>query len=104
MAKDNLIRIKISALVIIELDFALTKFYKFSKIDVIEKLFSLIQVPYLEIEKRDIFLQVFPLYLKSNFSLVDLSLLYEAMDDDRELLTFDRKLKKLSLLTTNPSS
>jgi len=77
------------------LDFNLSKLYRFSKTEVVEKLFTLISIPYLNFEKRELLIKAIPLYRQVNFDLVDILFFCEAKLTGKELLTFDRKLKKL---------
>lgn len=95
-AKLGQIRITVPYLAIIELDFNLSKLYKFSKREIAEKLFNFISIPFLEFEKREEILKALTLYPKVNLDLVDILLYCEAKLSGKELLTFDRKLKKLN--------
>ena len=98
LAKEGKINITVPYIVFLELDFALSKIYQFSKDKIVDKLLSIIASPYLDIEKRYVLLKAVPAYRKFNFSLIDLLLYFEANLSGKELLTFDRKLKKLKVV------
>lgn len=95
MAKEEKIKLFIPLLVFIELDFALINLYQFTKNEVVQRLVSLLNFPFLTIEKRDILLKSLILYNQVSLELVDIVLFFEAKLSGRELLTFDKKLKKL---------
>lgn len=94
-AKHGEIEISVPYLAIIEADFNLTKLYRFSKSEVVEKLLTLISIPYLNFEKRELLVKAIPVYRRVNFDLVDILLLHEAELSGQEFLTFDKKLKNL---------
>lgn len=98
-AKIGKITITIPFLVFVELDFVLTKVYKFLKLQVIEKMKYIAEIGYLDIEKRNLILEVLYLYESSNLSFVDLLFYLEAKNTGKELLTFDRKLAGLKYST-----
>lgn len=95
LAKEGKVSLFVPVLVIIEIDFALRKYYKFQKAKVVKKLEFILKTPYFEIEKREIMLNVLSDYKNNNMDLVDILLIHEAKLLDRELLTFDKKLKTL---------
>ncbi|OGG18176.1 hypothetical protein A3D78_05350 [Candidatus Gottesmanbacteria bacterium RIFCSPHIGHO2_02_FULL_39_14] len=91
------ISIMIPIVVFTETVYAMVKLYKFERIIVADKLKTIVNNAYLEIERREILLQALTQFADSNFSLIDLLLYFEAKKTDKELLTFDRKLKKLNI-------
>lgn len=94
-AENKRITIFISFLVFIEVDFALKKFYKIPKKEAIKKMKVLANIDYLDIEKKELLNQSLTLYNKNNIDFVDAIFYSEAKLLDYELLTFDKKLKKL---------
>ncbi|OGG20044.1 hypothetical protein A3D03_03280 [Candidatus Gottesmanbacteria bacterium RIFCSPHIGHO2_02_FULL_40_13] len=94
-AKQKKIYITVPFLVFFESVFMLMKLYKMEKRDVVEKLTVLAGLSYLDIEKRNILLQALSFFSKTNISFVDSVLLVEARQTGKQLLTFDKKLKKL---------
>ncbi len=94
-AKEKKISFTVNILVFMELDFALTKFYKFTKEKVIESLKFVAELQYLNIEKSAVILAALNLYKENNISFVDAIFAAEANINGQELLTFDRKLKNL---------
>ena len=91
-AKSNKILIYIPLLVFVEMDFALSRFYKFSKSKLIEVMENISNMPYIEIEKREIILEALDEYKRNNLDFVDLIFYCEAQFSGRKLLTFDKKL------------
>lgn len=94
-AKEGKISLIVSFIVIIELVFTLTKFYRWERQEVVHKLIELIEVPQLKIEKREALIKAMQLYSEQNISFVDAILVTEAQLNKYELLTFDKKLQQL---------
>lgn len=95
-AKKREVKITVPFIVFVELDFALSRWYKFDKTRIIETLFEFIKVPYLDIEKYSILLESLLVYSENSISFVDALFLTEARQTGKQLLTFDKKLKKLA--------
>ena len=95
-AKSRKFKIEIPLVVFIEANYALIKFYRLPKSEVVDKLMMTLNLPFIVIEKRDVLLAALILYGRTNFSLTDLILLTQAEKEGKELLTFDQRLKKLS--------
>lgn len=94
-AKKEKIFIAVPFFVFFECVFMLMKLYKMEKSDVVAKLTILAELSYLDVEKRSIVLKALSLFSKTNISFVDSILLTEAIQTGKQLLTFDKKLKKL---------
>lgn len=95
-AQKRHVRIIIPQIILFEIDFILRKYYSFEKQQVIEKLKSLLAVPYFLIESRNIFQKALLIYYGKNLSFVDCFLLSKAEQEKAELFTFDKDLKKLN--------
>lgn len=96
-AKKGQITIIVPQIVLFEIDFALEKYYKQDKQEVIEKLKSLLSASYLQIESREVFHTALVFYEKNAISFVDCFLLARAELEGIELFTFDKKLKSLAV-------
>ena len=96
-AKSKEISIYVPIAVFVEVDYELIKLYKLPKVEVAKKLIDIANVSYLDIEKRDIIRKALEIYQEKSLDLVDFILYFEAQQTGRTLLTFDKKLKKLSL-------
>ena len=96
-AKKSEIRLIVPQIVIFEINFTLGKYYGFTKEDIIEKLKTIIEAPYLQIADRHILRQAFKLHLKFNLSLTDCFIYCLAQEKDAQIFTFDKALKKLKL-------
>ena len=94
-AKQKEISISIPLVVFVELVFALKKFYQFTKTEIVRKLGDIAGFQYLEVEKREVLIKALLRYKELNISFVDLLIYFEAVLSGKQLLTFDRKLKKL---------
>lgn len=94
-AKKGQITIIVPQIVLFEIDFALEKYYKQNKQEVIEKLKSLLSASYFVIESRDIFQKALLFYSENNISFVDCFLLARAKLEEAELFTFDQELLSL---------
>lgn len=98
-AKIGKISIRVSIIVFVELNFALMKFYRISKSEIIDKLALIAQIPYLDIEMREIVLRALNIYSKYSIEFVDSIFLAQSELTGKELLTFDQKLKSLRFKT-----
>ena len=96
-AKNREITLNVPLLVVPEVLFALTRFNNIKKEKATKFLFEFINLPYLNVNFREILNQVFPKYMKMNLSFVDLFLYFQAKSEGIELLTFDEKLRKLKI-------
>ena len=91
-AKLGKISLTIPVFVFVEAVYTLTKFYGISKTDVVDKLRDVAQISYLNVEKRNILVLALTDYKTTSVSFIELLLFYEAKENDKELLTFDKKL------------
>jgi len=94
-AKTKEINIFVSQIVIFEIEFALRKYYKFPKNEVIEKLRTILTTPYLKVQDIEIFQEAIPLYFIKNIDFVDCFLLINAKRKNSKIFTFDEGLKKM---------
>lgn len=95
-AKAGDITIYAPLLVFVESVFILKKLYKFGKKEIAENLKYIIDLSFLDIEKRLIIIDGLVLYTNYNISFVDALFVTEAKQSGKQLLTFDKKLKKLA--------
>jgi predicted nucleic-acid-binding protein len=95
-AKEGKIQLLVPSIVIFEISFVLGSVYKFTKEKIIQNIESLLSVKYLSIDELTILKQAVTLYKTSSNSLVDCFLLEKANSQGIKLLTFDKKLSKLS--------
>ncbi len=96
-ARQGKISIHIPYIIFLELEYALKKIYGFPKHEIVSSLMSLAKSSYLKIERQQLIISALNLYLKYNFSLVDLILFSHALYENKELLTFDKRLRKLNI-------
>lgn len=96
LAKNKKAIIYVSQITIFEISFTLDKYYHFPKSDVVERLKTIIQAPYLQVQDRSIFDKALLIYSENNISLADSFVLIYALEKKAELFTFDKKLKNLS--------
>ena len=95
-AKSLQITAYVPQIVIFELNFILDKYYHFKKVEIIDKLKSIIQSPYLHIQDKTIFSNALKIYEQNSISLSDSFVISYAKDQEADLFTFDRNLKKLA--------
>ena len=93
-AKAKKVDLKVAQIVIFEIEFTLTKYYLFPKNEVIDRLESLVGVPYLDIQDRGIFQRAINLYQDKNLSLPDCFLRAKSEIEGLDIFTFDKKLAK----------
>ncbi|MEK7534609.1 MAG: PIN domain-containing protein [Patescibacteria group bacterium] len=94
-AKNGKIKLIIPQIVIFEINFALKKYYRLEKEDIIEKIEPILSTEYIEVESRELFFMAIGLHRRENISFVDCFLLSKAKVEEAELFTFDEKLGKL---------
>ncbi len=94
-AKKSEIVLLVPQIIIFEIDFALEKYYGFSKQEVVDKLQTIVDMPYFKMQERDILRSALILYVQNNLSLVDCFLHAKAQEEGIEIYTFDKALQKL---------
>lgn len=94
-AKKSEIKLIVPQIVIFEINFILQKYYGFDKEDIVDKLQTIVETPYLQVVDADIFREVFKLYLESNSSLVDCFIVCFAKKSNVQIFSFDKDLLKL---------
>jgi len=87
--------IVVDQIVVFEVEFALRKYYKLSKAEVIDTLGSLMVTPYLKIQDADIFSETLAMFSAASLSFVDCFLICHAKSHNFSLFTFDKDLQKL---------
>lgn len=85
--------IYISTIVMAEVVFILTNYYKIDKSRICNELLSLIKQP--NIKTQNFISFALQIYSNENFSFYDSLLLSEAIEKNAQLKTFDKKLSKL---------
>ncbi len=94
-AKKEELEIIVPQIVIFEVAFALDKFYKLSKEEVVDKLRTIITAPYLKIQDINIFQEAVILFKDTPLDFVDSFLQCFAQSKSSTLFTFDKKLQNL---------
>ena len=94
-AQKKELQIVVPQIVIFEIQFALDKYYKFKKDDVIKRLETIVPADFLNIESRSTFMRCIIIFENNNVSFVDSFLKAEAEKEGMELFSFDKKLVKL---------
>jgi|SRR3989338_9030408 len=94
-ARSAQITAYVPQIVIFELNFILDKYYNFKKVEIIDKLKSVIQSPYLHVQDRTILQEALKIYEKNTVSLADSFVLSFAQEKGAEVFTFDKNLQKL---------
>lgn len=95
-AQNKKLRIFVCQIVIFEIDFILGKFLKQPKNEVLEKVKTIVNSPYIDVEDKEYFTQAIELNSKNNVDLVDCFIYSKAMGNNAEVLSFDEDFKKLS--------
>lgn len=95
-AKKRKVKIVFLPQVILEMEFVLKSVYSSPKEEIIKYLFPLVKTDYLEIADREIWLEAFKIFEKTNLPLFDIFLFLKAKQQKGEILSFDRDFKKLA--------
>lgn len=96
--KKDKTKIEVPQIIIFEIEFALSKYYKFSKSEIIDKLEAILAAPYFSIQDVNIFIRSLKYYREKNHSLVDLFLIAKAEIENAKIFTFDKGIIKLSAI------
>lgn len=94
-AKKDQVKLLVPQIIIFEIEYALSKFYKFPKDQIVDKLDAILSAPYFFIQDGGIFKRAVLIYKDKNFSLVDCFLRAKSEIEETEIFTFDQKLVKL---------
>ena len=86
----------IPVIVFVELVYVLYKQYRLGRTDIQTRLTVVAQMPHLDVENRHIILEALSTWAKTTVSFIDCLLLSVANDTRKELLTFDKRLQRLS--------
>jgi len=96
-AKKGTISLTIPTVVVNEVLYVLVKVYKLTRTQLTDKLIAILDMDYLDIEERSIVKETLKFYTKPSISFVDAYLLAKSQITDKELLTFDRRIKRLKI-------
>ena len=94
-AKARKIEIYVPQIIIFEIEFALDKYYKFPKAEIIDKLGVLFATPYLKIQDVNVFQETLEVFSNNNVDFVDCFILSTAKSKKASFFTFDKNLQKL---------
>lgn len=90
--KDN-VKILVPQIIIFEIEYALSKYYKFLKVEIIDKLEAILVAPYFSIQDGNIFKKSLKDYREKNLSLVDCFLMAKSEIEEVQIFTFDKNFK-----------
>lgn len=85
--------VKCNISVIFEVIYVLVKIYKYSKETACSELFPILNLHNLVIENKITALQTLKLFSEANLDIVDCYLITQCINENLELLTFDKKCK-----------
>lgn len=94
-AKSKKLDVFVPQIVIFEIFFALDKYYKFPKDQVINKLGTILATSYLHIQDKMVFQETLELFKRKNIDFVDCFLICQSKAKESDLFTFDKDLQKL---------
>lgn len=93
-AKNGRIKLVTSQIILFEVIFSLSKFYKFSKEQVVKAIEHIIGSEYFNLESRLDFISALEIFRNNNLDFTDCFLVARSMHGNLGLATFDEKLKK----------
>lgn len=94
-ASEGKMRLATSSLVIFEIYWVLTSFYKKEKKETIEILIDIFRMSFIQFENKKIILRAIYYFKNHNLELEDCYNLFHALANDfNRIITFDKKLKK----------
>ncbi len=77
--------------IILEMAFVLRSNYSVPPLEISKYLSTLISLPYLDIEDRDIWIKILPVFAQRKIDLIDIFLFEKAKVNNADVLTFDKK-------------
>lgn len=95
-AKVGKVSLIVPQIVIFEIEFALSKYYKFPKEKIVDCLTSIVSSEHLAVGGREVFSRAVVIYKGSNLSLTDCFLVAKSQMVGADVFTFDKALKKLA--------
>lgn len=94
-AKEGKIQLVLTSFTAVEIIFILENYYELPKIEVIEKLHSLLSPSFIMMDQKAAFLDALSLYKNSSIDFVDLFNFTVAKEDKAKILSFDKDFDKL---------
>ena len=94
-AQKGLYLIYVDQVVIAELVWVFTSYYKFTRKEIGDVLLQLVGEEFIQVEKKNSAIRALVLYQDSNFGFADCWLLAISSENDYEMVTFDKKLGKV---------
>ena len=94
-ARSGKLKIAVLSEVLPEIEYVLRKVYKVERKIIFSHLSGLINTPYINIEKRNIWKKAIKIYLKNNIDIVDAVLFVESQERKNKILSFDKDFKKI---------
>jgi predicted nucleic-acid-binding protein len=93
-ARNGKLKLVTPQIIVFEVIFALSSFYRFSKDKVVKALEYIINSDYFNLESRSDFVSALEIYKKNNLDFTDCFLAARAKSENYEITTFDKKLDK----------
>lgn len=93
-AKQRKVELVVPQIVIFELVFALEKYYRFTKQEIIAKIKSVLAMSYLKVQNDNIFERAIDLFSQRRLAFVDSFLISFARQNQAELFSFDKDLMR----------
>lgn len=94
-AKKGSVKILVPQIIIFEIEYALSKYYKFPKVEIIDKLEAILAAPYFSVQDGNIFRMSLKMYKEKNLGLVDCFLMAKSDIEEISIFTFDKDLSRL---------
>ncbi len=94
-AQQRKVILNVPQIVIFEINYTLQKYYKLPKEEIVDKLQTIVEAPYLTVQDSDTLRSAIKLYSANNLSLADCFLYSKSLEGESELFTFDKNLQKL---------
>lgn len=96
-AKQREMRLIFMSETIVEIEYILRTVYKQTRIQISQYLSSLFAAPYIEVRNVENLQKALAIYQHSTIEFIDLLLYFTAQNENAEVLTFDKQLKKFSV-------
>lgn len=93
-ASEGKIELFTSVVVIFEIYWVLSRFYRFEKKEIVKSMKRILSMSFLKIDQSNVFNEALEIYSKTNFDMEDsYNLVFAKRSGAKEFKTFDRKLE-----------
>ncbi|MDO8515386.1 MAG: PIN domain-containing protein [bacterium] len=95
LAKNGEVKLILPVVIFAEMIYVLDQLYEFTRKEIVEKMWIIINTPYIETEERTVLTQSLLTFLREKIHFADCYLLERTLTSNNGVLTFDKDLQRL---------